>query len=229
MPSYRAICCDLFNTLVSVGEVPLSVGRYTADVLGVDTEVWNEACFGPDHEICRPTSHAEVIRVLAHSIDPEIPQDCIDQATRERQARFDHALANVRSTILQTLAQLQQRGLRLALISNASSAEVAAWPGSPLASLFELSLFSCDCGYKKPDLPIYQLALEAFAVDPGECLYVGDGGSHEFKGASQAGMRTVLTREFLKPQRYQRVLAEQAGMINDEIGCLRELLAIVSG
>jgi len=224
MPPIRAICFDLFNTLVSVAEVPDSVGRFTADVLGLDTEVWNDACFGPAHEICRPTVHEEVLRVLAHSIDPEISLDSISQAVRERQARFDYALYHVRQSTLDVLRDLRQAGLSLALVSNASTGEVAAWSRSPLAPLFDVTLFSCECGYKKPEPEIYLSAIHGLAVSSaGECLYVGDGGSHEFHGADAVGMQTMLTREFLSPHRYRRVVSEQAGSIHREIETLRDL------
>lgn len=229
MPSYKAIICDLFNTLVSVGEVPLSVGRFTADVLGVDAEDWNDACFGPLHEICEPTRHADVLQALARSIAPDISSERIRQATLERQARFDHALSNVQDSTLETLAALRGQGLQLVLVSNASTGEVMAWPDSPLAPLFDHALFSCECGYKKPDPAIYQLALDSIGLDARDCIYVGDGGSHEFRGANQIGMHTVLTREFLAPRRYQRVLDEQAALIRTEIGRLSELLRLVNG
>lgn len=229
MPEYRAVVCDLFNTLVSVGEVPLSVGRFTADILGVDRDDWNDACFGPQHEICLPSRHADVVRTLAWSIDPDISHARINQATVERQARFDHALCHVQDTTLETLQVLRQRGVRLALVSNASTGEVAAWPGSPLARLFDHAVFSCDCGCKKPDLAIYQIALDALEVDARECLYVGDGGSQEFHGASESGMHTVLTREYLRSTRYRRVLDEQGERIGREIASLRDLLPIISG
>lgn len=227
MPLYKAIICDLFNTLVSVGEVPLSVGRFTADVLGVDAEDWNDACFGPLHEICQPTRHADVVQALAWSIDPRISSECISQAVLERQARFDHALSHVQISTLETLAALRRRGLQTALVSNASTGEVKAWSGSPLAALFDHAVFSCECGHKKPEAAIYQVALAALGIDAHDCLYVGDGGSREFHGASEAGMHTVLTREFLAPPRYQRVLDEQAAMIREEIGNLRDLLQVV--
>jgi len=228
MPAIQAICFDLFNTLVSVGEVPLSVGRYTADILGLDAETWNDACFGPDHEICAPTVHEEVLRVLAHGIDPAIPHDIITRATHERQARFDYALRNVRATTLDTLAALRAAGLKLALVSNASTGEVAAWPDSPLAGLFDVTVFSCECGYKKPQAGIYQTALDGLAVSsPMACLYVGDGGSQEFHGADSVGMQTVLSREFLNPQRYRRIVTQQAASIGREIQTLGELREIV--
>jgi putative hydrolase of the HAD superfamily len=224
MPSCTAVCFDLFNTLVSVGEVPDSVGRFTADVLGIDQEVWNAVCFGPAHEICKPTAHEEVLRCLAHSIDPAIPLERIREAAKERQARFDHALHHVRDTTLATLRTLKQAGLRLALISNASTGEVAAWSASPLAPLFDVTLFSCECGFKKPQPDIYLQALRQLNTSAAECLYVGDGGSHEFHGAGQLGMQTILNREFLKPRRYHKVMAEQGGMIGGEIMALPELV-----
>jgi putative hydrolase of the HAD superfamily len=227
MPACSAICFDLFNTLVSVGEVPDNIGRFTADVLGVDHEVWNAACFGPAHEICRPTRHGDALRVLAHSIDPSIPEARINEAVQERQARFDHALCNVKPEILSTLRSFKQHGLHLALISNASSGEIAAWPSSPLAEVFDLTLFSCECGYKKPDRDIYDSALRQLGTRVDETFYVGDGGSHEFLGAAGLGLQTVLTREFLKPHRYSKVKAEQGEMIGREIHALVELLDIL--
>lgn len=228
MASCTAICFDLFNTLVSVGEVPDSIGRFTADVLGVDRDAWNAACFGPAHEICQPSVHEDILRALAHSIDPAIPHTLIAVAARERQARFDHALCNVKPSTLNTLQTLKQSGLRLALISNASTGEVAAWSSSPLARLFDVTLFSCECGLKKPEPDIYLHALERLGSSAAECVYVGDGGSQEFHGAGQLGMRTILTREFLKPQRYHKVMAEQGDVIGGEIVALQELLAVLA-
>jgi len=224
----KAVCFDLFNTLVSVGEVPDSVGRYTADVLGVDRELWNSACFGPAHEICRPSVHEDILRTLAHSIDPTIPLDRISEATKERQARFDHALSHVKTAILDTLQTLKQSGLRLALISNASTGEVVAWANSPLASLFDVTLFSCECGLKKPEPAIYLQALENLGASAEECLFIGDGGSQEFQGAAPLGMQTLLTREFLNPTRYQKVMAEQGEVIGAEINAIQELLDLLA-
>ncbi len=228
MQSYTAVCFDLFNTLVSVGEVPDSIGRLTADVLGLDHEVWNAACFGPAHEICQPTTHEDILLTLAHSIDPSIPLARIVEAVKERQARFDHALCNVKPNILGTLQVLKQAGYQLALISNASTGEVAAWSDSPLAPLFDVTVFSCECGLKKPDAAIYMHTIERLGTTAGECLYVGDGGSLEFHGAGQLGLRTILTREFLRPNRYHKVIAEQGGKIDGEIMAMQELQALLN-
>jgi len=225
MSRISAICFDLFNTLVSVGKVPEHIGRFTADILGIDHDVWNEACFGPHHEICKPTDHLDVIRRLAHSIDSEISSELIHQAMAERQKRFDHALLNVENEILDALQELKLAGYRLGLISNASTGEVLAWQHSRLATLFDLPVFSCDCGMKKPDVSIYLHTLEGLGVDASECAYVGDGGSQEFYGAHTAGMHTILTKQFLKPERCKRVMREQSGSIRAEIDHISQLLS----
>ena len=150
MPVVKTVFFDLFNTLLSVGKVPEEVGRYTADILGLDRDDWNAACFGAGHEICQPTEHLDVIRSLAHSLDPGIPHTLIEQATLERQARFDYALLNIEDEVLATLARLKDRSMRMCLISNASTAEVAAWQHSPLASMWHAktrcwNFSACTC------------------------------------------------------------------------------------
>lgn len=210
----RGLCFDLFNTLVSVGSVPEEVGRYTADILGLDRQAWNEVCFGPHHEICQPSSHLENIRILAHSLEPAIPMHLIELAAEERQRRFDHALINIPPVILEGLQKLRSLGLPMGLISNASSSEVQAWDQSPLADYFDTVTFSWSAGLKKPDDQIYTQTADSLGLSTNQCLFVGDGGSDEHFGAHSAGMKPVLITHFMKPgeqtakqDRYQNVLS----------------------
>jgi putative hydrolase of the HAD superfamily len=227
MPEIRAICFDLFHTLVDVGRVPDHVGRYTADILGVDRQVWNERCFSAEHEIRRPTRHHDVIRTLAHSIDPAIPSERIAQAVEERQRRFDHALREVEAQTLASLEDLRARGLRLALVSNASTAEVAAWTDSPLAGQFDTAVFSCECGFAKPEPEIYRLACDGLGVTPEQALFVGDGGSDEHAGAAAVGMHPVLMRRFLDKMAPDR-LAARRRRVRWEVAHLGELSAALA-
>ena len=202
----RAVCFDLFNTLVNVGTVPTHVGGFTADVLGVDKSDWNKACFSEHHEICSPTYHVDVIRTLAHRLDPEIPLERIEDATRQRQARFDAALTtHVSPEVVNTLRKLRDQGYQIALISNASTAEVQAWPDSPLESLFDVSVFSCDVGMKKPDPAIYHYTADLLGVDSQHCVFVGDGGSDEHHGAFASGMTPLWLTCHLKEESFNRL------------------------
>ncbi len=202
----RVVCFDLFSTLVDVGSVPLSVGRMTADILGMSREEWNNLCFSVHHEICQPTVASDVIRTLAQQHDPSIPEQIIQQATEERQRRFDYALTeHIQSDVIDGIKALKQRGNTLILVSNASTAEVQAWPQSPLADYFEHAIFSCAIGLKKPDKAIYEHVRELVCEPFNECIFVGDGGSDELVGAKQAGMSVLLMTRFLKHKKAARL------------------------
>jgi putative hydrolase of the HAD superfamily len=220
----QGICFDLFNTLVSVGKVPAHVGPSTAEILGVDIQSWREACFGKHHDICGPTDAIDNLRRMAHSIKPGISETAIQKAVRVRQRRFDHALLHVDDEVLTVLGSLRQKyGMRLALVSNASTAEVQAWPASPLAALFDATVFSCHCGSMKPEPAIYQLALRELGLAPQSCLFVGDGGSNEHHGAHAVGMKPVLLRRYLQPPRHQQLEQELAAVLTASIHSLTEL------
>lgn len=223
MANIQGICFDLFNTLVSVGRIPGHVGPMTAEVLGVDPEIWRKACFGEHHEICEPTDALDNLRRMAHSIDPTIPEITIQEAVRIRQRRFDYALLNIEEEVLDALAYFRRSGIRLALVSNASTAEVQVWSQSPLAPLFDTAVFSCHCGSKKPEPGIYQQALTELKLPPDACLFVGDGGSNEHHGAHTVGMKAVLIRRYLQPERLQELEQELAELLTAAVDSLAEL------
>jgi putative hydrolase of the HAD superfamily len=169
-------------------------GASTPERLGIDPEVWSRQVMdaSPHHALGLESDPVESIRIIAHAIDPSIPDETIRSAAAERPLRFRAALLSVEPDVLALLEQLRGAGIKLALISNAGLDEIAAWSESPLAPFFATTLFSCYEGVMKPDTRIYERAAERLDVKPANCLYVGDGGSHEHEGARQAGMRTVL-------------------------------------
>jgi len=61
--------------------------------------------------------------------------------------------------------------------------------------LIDVAIFSCVAGMKKPDPRIYRLATTQLAVEPENCLYIGDGSSKELTGAAEVGMHPVLIRD----------------------------------
>ncbi len=223
---YKVIFFDLFHTLINVTTAPGASGRYTADILGVGRDEWNAACFGVAHDITSQTRQHEVIRALAHALDPTIPMDRIEEAAQERQRRFDHALLHIEEEALEILTKLREAGLHLGLISNASTDEVAAWPDSPLSVLFDEAIFSCHCGLCKPQPEIYQHALQRMQVDVGEALFVGDGGSNEHQGAAALGLDNVLITRYLGHYSEER-LAVRRQHVRWEIERLSQLLPLL--
>lgn len=56
---------------------------------------------------------------------------------------------------------------------------------------FETVSFSCVTGHRKPEPEAYLIAVNALGIGPQECLYVGDGGSHELTGAERLGIQAI--------------------------------------
>lgn len=222
----KGICFDLFHTLIDVGSVPDHVGRYTADILGLKRDEWNRACFSAAHDITQATDHFHSVKKMAHNLDASIPDSLIETAVKERQRRFDYALTEVEADVVDVLSQLREKGLKLALVSNASSGEVDAWPRSPLANVFHSATFSCEVGARKPEPDIYHAALTDIGLTASECIFVGDGGSDEHIGAKQVGLRSVLTTQYL----HSAVKIEsQRHYVDWEIDHITQLPALLEG
>jgi putative hydrolase of the HAD superfamily len=104
----------------------------------------------------------------------------------------DLAIRNPDTVVRQTLGKLKYGGLKLGLLSNVEEREVAAWPYSTLASLFDAVCFSCDIGYMKPSKEAYSIVLDRLGTPAQSSLYVGDGGSDELVGAKNSGFGLVV-------------------------------------
>ncbi|MEW8506035.1 MAG: HAD family hydrolase [Candidatus Thiodiazotropha sp.] len=208
---YKTIIFDLFGTLISVAKAAGARGRYTADILGLDRKVWNQACFGEYHDIVSESDHTETVRRIAHSLDSSIPLAKIREASEMRQRRFDIALTEIEPGILDVLERLKLGGYNLGLISNASTGEVRAWPQSPLAPLFSTVHFSWKQGVKKPQKEIYQGALSEMRINPDQVLYVGDGSSQEHLGAEACGIDSLLVTYFLDTSDEQELIRRGLG------------------
>ena len=123
----------------------------------------------------------------------------------------------------ETLAALAEKGLKLAVVSNTFV------PGSVLdrhleiASLGDLigtRIYSSEVGYRKPNLKIFQLALEQSGLQGRDALFVGDSPRADIFGAHRAGMITVL-RDLPRHRKKMRVAPDH------HIADMTELLQIV--
>ncbi len=131
-----------------------------------------------------------------------------------------------RPDAVETLTWLRDRGYRRALVSMCAPDAPGFWRASPLADLVEVLVFSCEVGLRKPDPRIYLAACEGLGVEPGACLYVGDGGYRELTGAEAVGMRPV---RIVDPSEREAVLRpdpdDWQGPTISSLGELRGLLA----
>lgn len=96
------------------------------------------------------------------------------------------------SDALAALGALRAQGRRIGILSDCSSETPELWPTLPYADLVDAAVFSFDVGTRKPDRRMYVAVADALGVEPEDCLYVGDGSSHELTGAEAAGMTAVM-------------------------------------
>lgn len=208
----QAICFDLFETLITEYIVDYQPSPTPADRLQIESSqfvrAWRKRM--PARFRGELVDFAATLRDICQEVGVDAPAALIDELNAERlreKARFfDH----IDPHILQMLATLRQRGLKLGLISNASREEVAAWPTCDLAAYFDVAIFSCDVGLIKPEPEIYVHTCEALGVAPHATLFIGDGGSHELMGAQRAGLTPYWATWFLEQWPMEKQATKQS-------------------
>lgn len=75
---------------------------------------------------------------------------------------------------VEAVGRASQRGLRLALLSNAPHEVADAVDAAEFAAMFEQRIFSCRLGLVKPEPAIYARALELLGANPADVVFVDD-------------------------------------------------------
>lgn len=93
-----------------------------------------------------------------------------------------------------TLRKLSGRDVKLGIISNVSSHDVAVGilRHVRLTKYFERIVTSASVGIRKPDPGIFRYALMQFKSRPKEAVIVGDSELHDIGGGYVAGLKTFL-------------------------------------
>jgi HAD superfamily hydrolase (TIGR01662 family) len=90
------------------------------------------------------------------------------------------------------LTSLKECGHRLGLISNCSMQVVERLrEDTRLLDLFDVVLFSCECGMIKPEPGIYELLLQKAGCRPEEAVMVGDSVADDIEPAKKIGMQPI--------------------------------------
>jgi putative hydrolase of the HAD superfamily len=187
---FRGVVFDLWQTLVPwPAEAARALYGQMADAVGAPRERFEEVWLsgrarretGPLAESVR-----RVFDELGLDADPAVIVTLRRGWTRD-------ALVP-RADALPTLSELRRRGHVLGLITVCSEEVAELWEESAFAELFDATIFSCEVGVSKPDPRIYELCCERLAVEPADCLFVGDGANDELPGAERVGMTAIQLR-----------------------------------
>jgi HAD superfamily hydrolase (TIGR01662 family) len=132
-------------------------------------------------------------QLLRRVIGSEPPDPLVDKCIKIIvKARAANAIAF--KDAHDTLRKVSKRRLKLGVISNVSSHEVALGilAHVRLAEYFDLIVTSALTGIRKPDPGIFRYALYHLNLKPREAVIVGDSERHDIKGGYIAGLQTVL-------------------------------------
>jgi len=192
---------DLFFTLITP---QYNDFRNENDVLGISKDEWEK--YAEDGELYleratgREKNPQKIIERIIQKIDINISESQTKEILKLREQRFEKSLIDVDLKIINVILIIKKSGKKLCLISNADTIDVMHWNESPLSNLFDHTIFSYEVGCLKPQKEIYEIALKKMNTIPERCIFIGDGGSDELKGAKELGMKTILTGYLLKKE-----------------------------
>jgi HAD superfamily hydrolase (TIGR01509 family) len=189
----RGVIFDLFHTLTPRESEWSSIPN-TCDLLGVERLAWDRVLLESSRWrlVGEERDPFTIFRRLVDQVAPSMPEARVREVLAHRTNRFRDCFDNIPAANVAMLRRLRKAGLRLALLSNADVLDVAAYPASALAGLFDVEVFSCEAGCAKPEPEIYHACLQALGLGAPDCIFVGDGGSDELSGAKAVGLRTVF-------------------------------------
>ncbi|HET9171987.1 MAG TPA: HAD family hydrolase [Actinospica sp.] len=195
MGSISAVVFDMYGTLTP--SWPKSVWdeqkRACAAPLGIPEDDWLAALDAAWGERLSGTfgSQTETFRVVAARIGHEPSEEQLAEAVALRFAAYRRT-QQLRPDAITTLRALRAAGYKLALVSDCTHDLADQWEELELAEHFDTAVFSCHEGTRKPDPRLFLAAADRLGVQPGACLYVGDGGGDELAGSAGVGMHPVL-------------------------------------
>jgi putative hydrolase of the HAD superfamily len=231
-PPAEAVVFDLFGTLVPeyTKQEFFATVDAIADAVGAAGMAFRAAWV--ETAPARQTGGFATIEDNVRAICDDLGLSADDEALRrglvpraEMYARRFHP----RDGALEILSKLRSRGYPLGLVSMCAPDTPALWAGTAMASIVDVTVFSCEVGLRKPDPAIYRLASGRLGVEPATCVYVGDGAYGEMTGAASVGMHPFLVVDPSIDDREAMLTPERDTWSGPTIAHLTELLPLLPG
>ena len=187
----KAVIFDMFETLVTLFEGRTYFSENIAADLGIPPEDFRREWHVTERaRSIGVYSMAEGTAITLKNLNV-YSEENVQLIVRKRKEALGDTFSAIPKESIELLKKIREKGLLTGLISNSFSDERDLILGSPLYSLFDVTMISYEAGLYKPDPAVFKAMIEKLGVKPEECLYVGDGGSRELYGARDAGMNAV--------------------------------------
>ena len=187
----KAVIFDMFETLVTLFTGRTYFSEHIAADLGQPIEAFRKCWHETEKDrTLGKYSMEEGLALTLKNLGAWSPEN-VQLVCRKRREALGDTFNDIPAESLRLLKSLHEKGLKVGLITNTFSDECDMILASPLYPLFDAAMISYEQGLSKPDPEIYRRAMQALNVAPEECLYVGDGGSHELQAARTLGMQAI--------------------------------------
>lgn len=138
-------------------------------------------------------------------------------------AKYQHALERPADGAAEAL-QLLSPHFKIGIIANQSTGTSDRLCARGWGDHISLCISSTEEGLKKPDLAIFQLALERAGCKPDEAVMIGDRIDNDIRPAKAIGMATIRIRQGLARVQEARETADQPDVT---LTSLRELPSLL--
>lgn len=225
----KAVIFDLFGTLVDnfsyqehrdmLSQMAFALSIPSEDFIDLWIQSFNERVTGKFK-----TPESNILHICKEiGVDPEEGQ--VFRACEVRR-EFTKSSLTPRGDVESTILKLKSLGIKTALVSDCTYEVPVLWDETVFPGLIDVPVFSCVVGIKKPDPRIYKVASEGLGVNPNDCLYIGDGSSHELTGARKVGMHPVLIQVPYEDETAYKVDPEK--WKGTKIGAIGETLDLIN-
>ena len=187
----KAVIFDMFETLVSLFVGKTYFGEDIAKDVGVDPKVFRKEWHSieDDRSIGKYTIK-EGLEIVLKRLGV-YSEELVEMAARKRTEALSDTFSAIPAKSIELLEALKGRDIKIGLITNTFSDEKDFIKACSLYPYFDVALISYEQGIMKPDPEMFRRMTSRLCVEPGECLYVGDGGSKELYAAREAGMHPL--------------------------------------
>lgn len=200
----RAVFLDAGHTVLHAEPSIGHVYQRVAGEFGVDVEPDRfTELLGPIFRKHMPAGSAasdaqdyEMWRTVTREMVEQVPElhgvdfEAWFEALHERFGRGE--VWSMYPDVVPVLRALRGRGLTLGIVSNWDTRLRRIVRETGLEALVDFVKISCEVGWRKPNGAIFEAALSAAGVEPGEAIHVGDLYPEDIVGAHLAGLTPVM-------------------------------------
>ena len=196
----KAVIFDMYETLITHYNCPLYFGSEMAADAGVATSEFYRVWRNDEYEWMRTVGKMTLEELLTMTLNDvgRFSPELVEKLAAKRVVTKVECFKHLHSQIIPMLEELKKQGIKIGLISNCYFEEAKVIRESELYPYFDAVCLSCELGMRKPEEVIYERCMQELAVAPKECIYVGDGGSHELETAGNLGMKPIQATWYFK-------------------------------